>query len=99
MQRLCCLKDGDQPSETSPTSLDSVLRDDGYTVGRAEQALRFRKIDPEHLDLAKVEDKLLNPLDYVAYPYNVLFSTEYLEKCMVDTPPETRGHRSLNLAP
>jgi hypothetical protein len=96
-RRLCC---GDSevscgnPSETVAVS----LRSNGYTVGRKEQQERFRKIDLPRLDIATVGDTLLDPLKFVEYPYDLLFTEEYLRLCMV-TPEPVRGHQSLNLGP
>jgi hypothetical protein len=96
VQRLCRNSCG-KTTDKNPTDVPVVLRDDGYTVGRDAQAERFRKVNPKNLDIPNVGDATLDPLEFVAYPFNKLFSEPYLRRCMVDDPPKTRGHRSLNL--
>jgi hypothetical protein len=54
-------------------------------------------VNPKNLDIPNVGDGMLGPLEHVAYPFDKLFSEPYLRRCMVDEPPEIRGHRSLNL--
>jgi hypothetical protein len=95
VRRLGTRLNGDPPPEPS---VPVVLRGNGYTIGRALQEERFRTVNPSNLDIPAVGDSILDPLEFVAYPFNKLFSEPYLRRCMVDDPPPVRGHRSLNLA-
>jgi hypothetical protein len=70
-----------------------------YSVTRATKDELFRKVDPARLDLATVGDTLLQPMDFMEYPFDYIFSPEGLAQCMVDVPPLVKGHTSLNLAP
>ena len=88
--------EGGRPPEDDPeVYLDST----GYSVSRSQQNERFRQVDPQLLDLPDVGAKLLDPLDYAGFPFNIIFSEVGLRQCMVDEPPHVRGHTSLNLAP
>ena len=88
--------EGGRPPEDDPeVYLDST----GYSVSRSQQNERFRQVDPQLLDLPDVGAKLLDPLDYADFPFNIIFSEVGLRQCMVDEPPHVRGHTSLNLAP
>jgi hypothetical protein len=81
--------------------VDVCLRANGYTVGRNEHDKLFRKIDLLKLDLAEGGDELLDPVELVDYPFNVLFTEPCLRQCMV--PPseveKAKGGQTLCLAP
>ena len=100
VQRFCC-----SPSTglggNKQVDLQPNLNVQGYSVSRSQAQDLFRKTDPALLDVAVPGDVLLDPRQFLEYPYTNLFSDEGLQQCLV-APQEREvitGHTSLNLAP